>query len=280
MFDHILLALDEPGDPALLLPLLRRIARRNGSRVTVMQSAPFLETIVEMPAELSPGSHADDEVSAELFVHAMVAHLRGEGFVADGFTEIGQSGLIIAAAAERIDASLIVLALRHPNWLRSLHRIARVPVLAVPAARRRVSSGVLVAIEDERSLEAIPYAAALARAFHGGLIFVASEREGLLVEAREAAVREAVPTEATLLSDDLAATLLTLSGALIVLRTASEELSAQLVQKSRLPLLLVRRPIALPAQGLPPQSERLQLPLALWTRRVSPNPIGGFGGEP
>jgi hypothetical protein len=267
MFDHILLALDEPGDPSILLPVLRKLGKRNGSRVTVMQSAPFLETVIEMPAELSPGAHVDDDESAERSVHSMVARLRGEGFAADGFSEIGQSGLIIAAAAERIDASLIVLALRHPSWLKSLLRIAPTPVLAVPVARGRRSSAILVPIEDERSLEAIPYAAAMARAFQAGLVFVAEDKESLLVEARQGAVREQVPTEAALLSDDLPATLLTLSATMIVLRTTSEDLVTPLAGASRVPLLVVRRPILLP-EIRPPAPE--------WHRR-SFSPFVGFG---
>ena len=272
MFDHILLALDEPGDPAILLPVLRRIARPNGSRVTVMQSAPFFETVVEMPAEFSPDAHADDE-SSELFVHSMVAHLRGEGFAVDGFAEIGQNGLIIAAAAERVGASVILLALRHPHWIKSLLRIATIPVLAVPVARGRRSPHILVPIEDERSLEAIPYAAAMARAFQGGLMFVASDRESLLLQAREAALLEKVPTEATLLSDDLAATLLTLCAAMIVLRTTSDELATRLVRSSRVPLMLVRRPLLLP-EVRPPEPVSAPLSLRKWRAF---NPFEGFG---
>ncbi len=274
MFDHILLALDEPGDPSILLPLLRRVGRRNGARVTVMQSAPFLETMIEMPAELSPGAHADDDESAELFVHATAAQLRGEGFVADGFAQVGQSGLIIAAAAERINASLILLSLRHPNWLKSLGRIVSIPVLAVPVAARRRSSTILVPLEDDRSLEAIPYASEMARAFEAGLVFVASEKESLLLQARERAGREGATTEATLLSDDLAATLLTLSAAMIVLRTTTEELATELIEKCRVPLLLARRPMLLPES---PASEPARLPLTLERRRRSYSPFEGFG---
>lgn len=275
MFDHILLALDEPGDPGVLLPVLRRIARPDRTRVTVMQSAPFLETVMEMPAELSPGS--DDE-SAELFVHSLVEHLRGEGFVVDGFTEIGQNGLIIAAAAERVQASLILLSLRHPSWIRALHRIARVPVLAIPVGPRRSSSNVLVGLENERSLEAIPYAAAMARAFRGGVTFIASEQEALLVQAREAAGREQVPTEATLLSEDVPTTLLTLSAAMIVLRATSEEFLARVVEKARVPLLMVRRPIPLPEPSPPEVAGSESAPLPLASRRRYPSsPIRGFG---
>jgi hypothetical protein len=274
MFEHILLALDEPGDPSILLPVIRTLGRRNGSRVTVMQSAPFLETVIEMPAELSPGAHVDDEESAAWSIHSMVAHLRAEGFSAEGFAEIGQSALIIAAAAERLNASMILLSLRHPSWLRSLLRIAPIPVLAVPVARGRRSPTILVPIEDERSLEAIPYAAAMARAFQGGLIFAAEDRESLLLEARQGAVREGVPTEATLLSDDLSATLLTLSAAMIVLRTTSDDLLSQLAEASRVPLLLVRRPLLLPEV---PASEPARRSLTPAWRRRSVSPFEGFG---
>jgi hypothetical protein len=106
------------------------------------------------------------------------------------------------------------------------------------------------------------------------LTFVAGDRESLLIEARQGAVRELVPTEATLMSDDLSATLLTLSAAMIVLRTTSEDLVHKLTQASRVPLLLVRRPILLP-EVRPVEPDPRSLTLG-WRRR-SFSPFEGFG---
>ena len=272
MFDHILLALDEPKDAALLLPLLRKIAPRATTRVSIVQSAPFLETLLEMPGELSPDPHADDE-SAESTVRAVVADLRSEGFTADGFTDIGRSGLILASAAERVEASLILLPLRHAGLLKSLVRVSPIAILAVPPSPRRSSPVVLVPIEDERSLEAIPAAAGMARMFQGGLIFVGTDAEPVMVQARARAERELVPTEATLLSDDLPSALLGLSSAMIVLRRSSENLMDRLVEKARVPLLLVPRPPVRPELEAPAPIRLTASPL--WSRRRSRNPFEG-----
>src|SRR5205823_14125684 len=100
MLDRILLALDETDDWAVLHPHLRMLARPGGSRVVVMKTVPFLETILEMPGELSPEGEGDDE-AAWVYVSAVVEALRSEGIETEGFTNIGRSGLSIAAAAER-----------------------------------------------------------------------------------------------------------------------------------------------------------------------------------
>jgi len=247
--------------------VIRKIAR-NGSRVTVMQSAPFLETLAEMPGELSPELHGDDE-TAETSVTAVVSRLKSEGISADGFTDIGQSGLIIAAAAERIDASLILLPLRHPRWILALHRISPIPILAVPSGPRNCSSQILVPIEDRNSLEAIPYAALLARTFRVGITFVGTAAQTLLPEARERAHRELATTEVTLIADDLASTLPALPAVMIVMKTSSEEVVTQLVRGSRCPLLLIRRPMA-PASGSPPATHQARS--APWYR-----PMEGVG---
>lgn len=273
MFDHILLALDEPEDAPLLLPLLRRIAPRRTTRVSVMQSALFLETLLEMPAELSPDPHADDE-SSETDVRAVVANLRSEGFTAEGFTDIGRSGLILASAAERVEASLILLPIRRLKLLKSLVRVSPIAILAVPPSERRFSPVVLVPIEDAGSLEAIPAAAAMARTFQGGLIFVGSDAEPMMNQARARAERERVPTEATLVSDDLPSALLGLSSAMIVLRSSSEDLVDRLVEEARVPLLLIQRPPVRPEFEAPAPIRISTSPL--WPRRRPRNPFEGI----
>jgi hypothetical protein len=132
---------------------------------------------------------------------------------------------------------------------------------------------VLVPIENERSLEAIPAAAAMARMFHGGLIFVGSDAEPMMVQARAHADRELVSTEATLVSDDLPSALLGLSSAMIVLRSLSPSLVGRLLEEARVPLLLVQRPPAVPELEAP---SLIRLSAAsLWNRRRSRSPIEG-----
>jgi len=99
MFDRILLVLDDLGDPAVVLPHLRVIARAADSHVVIMKTVPFLETLVEMPRELSPRAEGDHDEAAEVYVSGLVEKLKGEGFDVEGFANIGRSGLSIAAAA-------------------------------------------------------------------------------------------------------------------------------------------------------------------------------------
>jgi hypothetical protein len=215
-----------------------------------------------MPAELSPKSDADEE-SASRVVHALVEDLRSEGYHAEGFTDTGYNELVLASAAERIAASLILLPLRRPALLKSLVRISPIGILAVPPSRRRPSPVVLVPIEDERGLEAIPAAATMARAFQGGLIFVGSDAESLMVRARARADRELVPTEATLISDDLPSALLGLSSAMIVVRSSSDDVVSRLIEETQVPLLLVQHP---PIKPKPETPRPIRLS-SLWGRR-------------
>jgi len=273
VFDHILLALDDPRETTTLMPHFLRIARSKASRVTVMKLVSFLETVVEMPGELSPNLHGDDE-TAESLVAALVEHLRSEGIRAEGFTEIGRSALTVAAAAESIGSSLVVIALRRRSLAQELFRICRVPVLAVPDGRRRRAPQVLVPIEDSGSLDVIPHAAIMARTFRAGILFVAEEKQELLPQARELAQRELVSTEVTLLAEDLATTLLELPGALIVLRHLSGGTAARLIRESKVPLLVVRHPPPLPE----PRAETpMEFPATLRARRVPFNPLEGIG---
>jgi hypothetical protein len=275
VFHHLLLYLDDPDDARTLLPHLRRIARTHRSRVSVMQSVSFLGTLVQMPGELSPDLHGED-VTAEAFVAALVEHLRTDGFSTEGFTDVGRNALTLSAAAQRIDASLILLSLRRRSLIEQMFRVCPAPMLSIPLERRRRSPQVLVPIEDETSLQVIPHAAGMARILRAGITFVAAENQDLLPRARELAERELVSTEVTLVADDLASTLLELSGSLIVMKSPALDVAARLVRESRIPLLVLGQPPPLPPNLLAPKPvtvpERLP-PL----RRVPRNPLEGIG---
>ena len=274
MSESILLALEDPRDQDTVLPFLWNIARAMDAHVIVMQSVPFLETVVEMPHELSPEVTGDDEAS-KLFVSGLVGHLRSEGFSAEGFTNVGLSGLTIAAAADRTEASLVLMALRHPKWIQSLVRITPTPVLAVPVRRRPPAARILVPINDPSSLEMIPTAAAMARIFTSELTLVGSEPHALLPQARERARLEGIPTsEVAVDADEPALALLELPAMMIVMRPSPDEAVRRLVRESDVPLLLARRPLPMPDRGaawLPPAR------VDLWRRRISSNPIQGIG---
>jgi nucleotide-binding universal stress UspA family protein len=273
MLEHILLALDDSDDAAVLLPLLHGIARAAGSQVAVLQSVPFLWTLVEMPGELAPGRTGDAE-PADGFVDALAAFLRSERIPAEGFTNVGRSALMIAAAAERTGASLILTRLHRPSRLDALLRISPVPVLAVPDGAGRGSSRILVPIEDAASLEALPYAALLARWLGSDITFVAAGGQPLLPAARDLARREGIATEVSVLADDLTDTLLGLSAALIVLNSSPRMTVTRLVRESTAPLLLVRRPLL---RDEPRPSPPILLPPARHSWRRTRNPVEGIG---
>jgi hypothetical protein len=276
MIEHLLVALDDPDDSEILFPVVRAIARPKTSRVSLLQSAPFLETVIEMPGELSPRLHADDEAAVR-YVSALVARLASEGFAVDGFTEIGQSGTSIAAEAERIGASCVLLALRHPSRIKTLLSTTSIPVLAVPPGKRLPPAQILVPIDDEASLEAIPYAATLARTFESEIaLVVATTAPLLLPKARERARHEHVSAEVAVFTDDLVATLLTLAATMIVMRGKPEDAVVRLIRETKVPVLLFHRPIHVPEQVYPAP---LHIPLALWFRKISKSPLEGIGGS-
>lgn len=272
LLDRILLALDDPGDADALHPLLRRLVTSAGVRVTVMQEVSFLTTMAGLPSELSPGPDGDT-ATAEGFVAAYVEFLRSEGICADGFVNVGRSGLMIAAAAERVEASLILLALRHPARLEALVRITPVPVLAVPGKWGSGPPRIGISVDDEESLDLIPYAADMARLLRAEISIVSVSRE-LLSRARDRTRRAGIPASVTLHRNDRdrASALLALPAALIVTLSAPEDVVRRLARESRIPLLFVRhpRPRAEPNPAVP-----LALPRALWSHRPSPNPLTG-----
>lgn len=171
MFDRMLLVLDEPADWERVGPLVRPLAGVAGAHAIVVLTVPFLETLAEMPSELSPQNVGDDE-AGEIFVDALVATLRSEGLSADGFTSVGRSALTLHAAAERVEASLIVVPARPYRRLEELLHFVRVPVLAVPLVVGPLQRILMPFDDTEESLEILPHAAALARAFRADVTIV------------------------------------------------------------------------------------------------------------
>jgi nucleotide-binding universal stress UspA family protein len=302
MFDRILLALDEPGDREAVLPHLRMLVRAGESRVVVMKTVSFLETIVEMPHELSPEIDSDDE-AGEVYVSAVVEALKSEGIDADGFTNIGRSGLSIAAAAERVEASLIVVASQAHSRLaellvggrvETLLHATSIPVYVVPPSAPALTGTILVPVDQtEFSLEAIPTAAALARAARSGLLFLHvldSETQTALFKARDLALREGVPADLMTRQGDPATKILEvcreIRPRMIVIRSGGSPggLTHRLLHLSPLPLLVVRRRVSAEGErrdlfgGVPfPAHRTIPIPAALWIHRIPENPLLGIG---
>jgi nucleotide-binding universal stress UspA family protein len=259
MFHRILVALDDLGDWEAVVPHLRTLVRPGSSRVYIVQTVSFLETIVEMPYELSPGP-GEDASGPDGYVAAIAEKLSSEGIRAEGSTHIGRGGQGLAAAAERVDASLIVVVARPRHRLVDLVQGTSCALYVVPPEGTVRPGGVVVPFDGTTaSLEALPSAAALAPQFGSRIIFLrtadASTEVGL------AAVRERLSQEGLT------------SRFVVPARSPAAEV-LRLVRESRAPLLILRRPVPLPPPepGLVPGPPLSPALVALWTHRISSAP--------
>ena len=283
MFDRMLLVLDESADRERVVAALRPLARVEHAHIFVVLTVPFLECVAEMPHELSANLAGDDEAS-DVFVDALVASLRAEGLSADGFTTVGRSALTIHAAAERVEASLIVLPTRPHRRLEELLHFARVPVIAVPLPTAPIQR-ILVPFDDtEESLEILPYAAALARAFRSDITLVAvgpGHRAALEIQALERVRRAGLTGDLVAGRGDPAATVLALCRSLpveaVAIGPGERPWISTLVKLSPVPVLMVRHAAKkrlLMEEPLPPEvSVHI---VETWKRRVSSNPLQGI----
>ncbi len=293
MFDRILLVLDDLGDPAVVLPHLRVIARAADSHVVIMKTVPFLESLVEMPHELSPLAEGDDE-AAEIYVSGLVEKLKGEGFDVEGFANIGRSGLSIAAAAERVEASLIIIASTRA-WSRvgTLLRATSIPVYVIPPNVVAFRGRTLVPNDrTEGSLDVLGAAAGLALACRSGIILMQGwgpEPEAVLLETCDVLRRQAIPAELILRPGDpsieIVRACVELQAGQFAMRSdgTAGGVIDRLLHRLPVPLLVVRRALAAPPQSTGAFSVPLQLHaevpvgVAMWTRRTPSNPLLGSG---
>lgn len=259
MFDRILVALDDLGDRDAVVPHLRALVRSGSPRVYIVQAVSFLETIVEMPYELSPGPGGDVD-GPDGYVAAVAETLSAEGIRAEGSTHIGRGGLGLGAAAERVDASLIVVVARRRHRLVELVQGTSCALYVVPPEGTVRPGGVVVPFDGTAaSLEVLPSAAALAPQFGSRIIFLrtadASTEVGL------AAVRERLSREGVT------------SRFVVPARSPAAEI-LRLVRESRAPLLILRRPIPLPPPepALVPGQPLSPALAALWTHRIPSAP--------
>ncbi|MBF9066700.1 universal stress protein [Streptacidiphilus fuscans] len=139
MFQRILLAVDSSDARAHALATVTPLAERFGSSVHVVHVAP---TAVVSTAVLA----IEEDEDARRVLDETLTALRDAGVKADG--ELLSSLTVevpaaISAAAERVDADLLVLSPHHrrfvASWLTpsvsaAVAHAARVPVLLVPEA--------------------------------------------------------------------------------------------------------------------------------------------------
>jgi nucleotide-binding universal stress UspA family protein len=293
MFDRILLVLDDLGDPNVVLPHLRIIARAADSHVILMKTVPFLESLMEMPHELAPDAEGDDE-AAEIYVSGLVEKLKGEGFDVEGFANIGRSGLSIAAAAERVEASLIIIASTRA-WSRvgTLLRATSVPVYVIPPNAIAFRGRTLIPIDrTEGSLDVLPAAAGLALACRSGAILMqcwGPEPEPVLHEVCEALRRQGIPADHVLRPGDPSIEIVRACVELQVGQFAMRSdgtaggVIDRLLHRLPVPLLVVRRALVTPAESTGAFRVPLQIHagvpvgVAMWTHRTPANPLLGSG---
>jgi nucleotide-binding universal stress UspA family protein len=293
MFERILLVLDDLGDPKIVLPHLRIIARAEGSHVILMKTVPFLETLLEMPRELSPGEEGDDE-AAEIYVSGLVEKLKSEGFDAEGFANIGRSGLSIAAAAERVDASLVIIAsARASSRIGTLLHATSIPVYVIPPSAVAFRGRTLVPIDrTEGSLDILPVAAGLALACRSGVILMqcwGSDPEPGLVQACEGLQDQGITAELVVRPGDPSQEIVRACAELHVGQFAMRSdgsaggVLGRLLHRLPAPLLVLHRAVKAPPPPLIVSGGPLQLHgktpagVAMWTRRPPSNPLLGRG---
>jgi nucleotide-binding universal stress UspA family protein len=281
MFDRILVALDDLDDRRVVSPYLRTFARAVSPRILVMKTVPFLETIMEMPHELSPDQEGDDE-AMDLYVTAFVDLLRSEGMVAEGFTNVGRSGLSIAAAAERVGASLIVVTGRLVPQVERLLHATSIPVWVAPTRTPMAVGRILLPVDGgPAEKEALAAAAFLATSLRSGIVLLQAGAETSLAAARTFLRDQGLTPEIVVPPKESATELLgridELRAGLIVL--GAGDLVHGLLRRMRLPMLVVRPQEAPPPPESAPLPERLQIPTGLWTRRTPANPLRGIGDQ-
>src|SRR5205823_599740 len=148
------------------------------------------------------------------------------------------------------------------------------PVYVVPATTSARPGRILVPLDrPEPSLEVLPFAAALARAFHSGIVLLAVHKvgsESALQRARDLLQGEGVPTETALRPGEPAAQILRacreLGIAAIAIRSGIlGSPTVRLLRESPVPLLVVRRQLPSESTGRGPVAASFRpVPTALW----------------
>jgi nucleotide-binding universal stress UspA family protein len=293
MFERILLVLDDLGDPKIVLPHLRVIARKAESHVVLLKTVPFLETLVEMPSELSPRLEGDDR-AAVVYVAGLVEKLKGEGFDVEGFAHIGRSGLSIAAAADRVEASLVIIpSTRAWSRVATLLHATSVPVYVIPPHKVAFRGQTLVPIDrTEHPLDVLSAASALARACRSGMLLLQTwgpDPDAALLEACELLRGQGIPAEVVVRPGEPATEIARACGEFQAGQLAMHSdgkaggVIDWLLHRLPVPLLVIRQAVAVPpteaaAFGAPLEIHReTPLGVALWTRRVPANPLLGSG---
>ncbi len=276
MFDRILLPLDGMSEREAILPYIRLLARFEGARVIVAHAVPFLETLLEMPYELSGPEISTDHETAETYVSAVVSLLNAQGVAAEGVTRIGGGIATIAEIARRERASLVALAAhRHSALARALlgsmtERMLRacpVPAYFLPlppasAPSGRVSRILIPTDGSALSLGIVPFAAVFARLYQASLVFLhvrtpgeeAESAESVYARALELCAEEAVDAEMRVRDGDPAGEILQacreLSAGLIAMRARLFRgpadgplgpITIRVLRAAQVPVLVVRR---------------------------------------
>jgi nucleotide-binding universal stress UspA family protein len=128
MPDVIAVAVD--GTPAGhgALALAEKLARQLGAKLSILCTVDAAYALQTRSGTISsedrieyPGP-AQEQLAAEAIVADALAEARALGIEAEAATLAGNPAREIAAAAERVDASMIVMGHRHLSWLdRLLH---------------------------------------------------------------------------------------------------------------------------------------------------------------
>jgi nucleotide-binding universal stress UspA family protein len=216
----------------------------------------------------------------DLYVSAFVELLRAEGIAAEGFTNIGRSGLSIAAEAERLGASLIIVTARSRTQVEDLLDATPIPVWVAPPQTPMTIGPILVPIERNAASQAVlPRAVALARSMRTRIVLFQAV-DTRLVPAREIEKHEVVEPEIVVRQGDAVLEILRASRELGIgiIVAWDGPVARGLLGLAPVPLLIDKPTAPSQREGAPVRiSEKVLAPVDLWTRRIPANPLQGLG---
>jgi nucleotide-binding universal stress UspA family protein len=123
MFDRILVPLDRTADSKVILSYLPYLLASSKSEVILAEAVPFVETLLEMPRQLSLPSNQADLSEAREDVARSVEDLRERGIRARGIVRLGSSLELLEQIAQEEKVSLIALSSHPPQGPWSFMRV-------------------------------------------------------------------------------------------------------------------------------------------------------------
>ena len=110
--ERVLIPLDGTADSETILEYFPGLLAHPDSEALILQAFPFLSTLIELPAQMAPGSPPENSAGAESArsVASVVELLKSRGIHARGLSHLGSSAKVILETAEKEGVSMIALS--------------------------------------------------------------------------------------------------------------------------------------------------------------------------